>query len=61
MLSNLLKTIGNIAVTPVDVVKDVCTFGGVFTDRRETYTGSRLKKVVKKAKDTADDIEDLLD
>lgn len=54
IFGSLLKTVIDTATLPLDVAKDVVTMGGVCTDRNETYTGSKLKRI-------ADDIEDVSD
>lgn len=48
----------NVALTPVDVVKDVVTMGGVLDGQEETYTAQRLKKAVKKVEQAGDDAGD---
>ena len=42
-------------VTPVEVVKDVATLGGVLTDEEEPYTVQRLKKAQKKLDEALED------
>lgn len=41
---SFLKALIETAKTPVDLVADVVTFGGLMTDRDEPYTVSRLKR-----------------
>jgi 1-aminocyclopropane-1-carboxylate deaminase/D-cysteine desulfhydrase-like pyridoxal-dependent ACC family enzyme len=45
----------DIVLTPIEIVKDVATMGGVLTDNDETYTGKRLEKAIDKISDSADD------
>ena len=48
MLKDIGKaTIGLVFETPIAVVKDIATLGGVITDKNEPYTMSSLNKVVK--------------
>lgn len=47
MFGNLLKAvIGAVIETPVAVVADVVTLGGVLTDRDKPYTAEAMSKVV---------------
>jgi len=43
----LLKTGIHVVTTPIEVVKDVATLGGLNTGRDESYTGERLRKIAK--------------
>ena len=48
MLSNLVKaTVGVVIETPIALVADVVTMGGVLTDKDQPYTADALEKVVK--------------
>jgi hypothetical protein len=47
----MMKSLGKAAVglvveTPIAVIADVVTMGGVFTDKDEPYTKTALEKVV---------------
>lgn len=46
ILSNLTKAVVGVVITPVAVVADALTLGGLSTDRKEPYTVSTLKQVV---------------
>lgn len=47
MFGNLLKAaVGVVIETPVALVADVVTMGGVLTDRNTPYTAESLEKVV---------------
>ena len=46
----VVRTVVNVAVLPIAVVKDIVTLGGMATDR-ESYTAEQLQKI----KDEADD------
>lgn len=50
--SKAFKTALTAIETPVAVVKDVVTFGGVLNDSGKTYTEKELKKDYKKMKDS---------
>lgn len=45
LFGQVVRTLVNVAVLPVAVVKDVYTLGGVATDHGGTYTGEALHKV----------------
>ena len=47
MLGNLAKAAVAVAVTPVAAAADILTLGGEFTDRRESYTGEKLRQAAK--------------
>ena len=54
MLNKLAKaTVGVVVHTPVAVVADVLTLGGVTTDKRQPYTAEALSNVLKNVKDAA--------
>ena len=55
-LSKLTKAVLSVAVTPVDILVDVVTFGGVLDDRSEPRTVERLKKASKALNDSIEDI-----
>lgn len=57
-LRKLLGAAVDVVLTPVEVIKDVATLGGVLTDNDETYTGKRLEKALDKISDSADDAAD---
>lgn len=42
-ISDVTKAVANVVVTPVAMIQDFVTLGGVLTDREETYTMERLK------------------
>lgn len=47
MFGNLFKAlVGAVIETPLSLVADVVTMGGVLTDRDEPYTVSSVSKVV---------------
>lgn len=54
-LGKLIKGTINTALIPVDVAKDVVTLGGALDDEEETYTGKRVKQVIKDVEEAAED------
>jgi hypothetical protein len=54
-LGKLIKGTINTALIPVDVAKDVVTLGGTLDDEEETYTGKRVKQVIKDVEEAAED------
>lgn len=58
MFGKLLGAVIDVALTPVEIVKDVATLGGALTDEDKPYTLQRLGKAVGKAGDAADDASD---
>lgn len=43
-IGNIVKGAVAVAVTPVAVAADIVTMGGELTDRRESYTGEKLRQ-----------------
>lgn len=55
MLGNLVKaTVGVVVETPIAVVADVVTMGGVLTDKDKPYTAVALEKVVENVEKATD-------
>jgi hypothetical protein len=47
IVKNLTKAaVGVVIETPIAIVSDIVTFGGVLNDKDEPYTVSSIKKVV---------------
>lgn len=46
------------ALTPVDVVRDVVTMGGMLEDEDEPHTIQRLRKIGRGLQDAYDEIDD---
>ena len=47
MLGNLFKAVvGTVVETPISVVADIATLGGVLTDQEKPYTAQAVEKVV---------------
>lgn len=57
-LGKLLGATVDVVLTPVEVVKDVVTMGGVMTDQDVPYTVKRLEKAIDKVSEAADDAAD---
>lgn len=54
MFGSLLKAaVGVIVETPVAVVADTLTLGGLTTDKKKPYTAEALANVLKNVKDSA--------
>lgn len=52
MFNSLLKAaVGVVVETPVSIVADAVTLGGVMTDQRSPYTAQALSKVVQNVKE----------
>lgn len=51
LFGKIVKTIVNVAVLPVEVVKDVYTLGGVAADQDKPYTLQQLEKIKEEADD----------
>ncbi len=59
LLGSLLKTTIHIATTPVEIVKDVVTMGGVLTDQDVPYTAQRAKKLKRDLEEVDDEVDSL--
>lgn len=57
-LSKLAKSVVSVALTPVDVLADVATLGGVLQDRKETHTQERLRKAKEALDESVEDLGD---
>lgn len=49
LFGKFVKTAVNVAVLPVQVVKDVYTLGGIATDQKKPYTLQQLEKIKEEA------------
>lgn len=56
-LGSIIKTGLGVVTVPVAIVKDVATLGGSITDNGETYTGEKLRNIVKNADRAIDEID----
>lgn len=54
----LLQTSLDLALTPVEIIKDVATLGGSLTDQDEPYTVQRLKKAQQHVEDVYNSLDD---
>jgi hypothetical protein len=59
LFGKLLKTGLDVVTTPIEVVKDAATLGGLCTDQDETYTMQRLKRLADDAEEVRDKVDDL--
>lgn len=55
-IGKLVGAVIDVALTPVEVVKDVVTLGGAITDQSKPYTLQRLEKAFDKVSDAADEV-----
>ncbi len=55
--SSFAKTVLDVAVLPVEVVKDVATLGGSLTNQQEPYTLRRLKQANTDMNKTIDSLD----
>lgn len=53
-----LKGIIDLAVTPIEVVKDVATLGGSLTEKENSYTGDRIRKACENFGEAYDSLDD---
>jgi len=56
-LQKVAKATVDVVVTPVEVVKDIATMGGLLTDENEPYTVQRLKKAKENLEDSYDELD----
>lgn len=56
MFSRLTSIVTDVVTSPVTVVADVVTFGGLLNDRSEPYTATKLKRI---GRDTAKVVDDI--
>lgn len=47
MFQNLTKAVVGVSFSPVSMVADLMTLGGTLTDRKEPYTVSSLRQVMR--------------
>lgn len=55
LFGQLMRTVVNTIMLPVEVVKDVATLGGVLTDERHSYTRQRLEKLAEDAEERSEE------
>jgi hypothetical protein len=55
-LGKITKSAIDVAVTPVEVAKDVVTLAGALTDEDESYTVRRLRKAKENAEGAYDEL-----
>lgn len=59
ILGNIIGTVIDTASLPVAVIKDVATLGGVLTDRKATYTSSKVSDIKEDLEDLDEKLRDL--
>jgi hypothetical protein len=58
IFGKITQGIIDVATTPIDIVKDVATLGGVNTDQDEPYTVQKIKKLSRKAKEIYEELDE---
>lgn len=58
LFGKIIKTVIDVAGTPIDVVKDIATMGGALTDEDEPYTLQQLKKIGKDVEDIKEKLDE---
>lgn len=56
-LKSFASAVVQIALLPIEVIKDAATLGGSITDQPEPYSIQRLKKIGGKIEDAVDDLD----
>lgn len=51
LFGQIIRTVVNVAILPVEVAKDICTLGGTVTDRDESYTREALERLKDEAEE----------
>lgn len=51
LFGQIVRTVVNTAMLPVEIVKDVYTLGGVITEQRKPYTLQRLEQLKDEAEE----------
>jgi len=59
LFGKILKTGFDVAMVPVDLVKDVATLGGAVIGKDEPYTVRRAKKLADDTESIGEELEDL--
>ncbi len=59
IFGKLLKTVVDVATTPIAVVADVVTMGGAVNDKRTTYTGDKLRQLGDDVSEIREELDDL--
>lgn len=55
-LGKLASSVVGVVVSPIDVIKDVVTMGGVLSDKDEPYTVTRAKQIANDLTSLPDEI-----
>jgi hypothetical protein len=59
IFGKLLKTAVDVATSPIAVVKDIATLGGVTTDQRKPYTAQKLEQLGDDVEEIREGLDDL--
>jgi len=51
LFGQIVRTLVNTAMLPVEIVKDTYTLGGIATDQKKPYTIQRLEKLAEDAQE----------
>jgi hypothetical protein len=59
VFSKLTKIAIDTITSPIEIIKDVVTMGGILTDSNKPYTAKRLNKLGKDLKEFQEEVDDL--
>lgn len=59
LFKSLTRVVSNTVLTPVALIKDVCTLGGVLTKQDKPYIVKKGQDLIDSILDTEKDLEDL--
>lgn len=51
LFGQIIRTVVNATILPVEVVKDVVTLGGIMTEQDKSYTRQQLEKIAEEAQE----------
>ncbi|EYR81811.1 hypothetical protein [Shinella sp. DD12] len=56
LIEKAVRVTANVVTLPVSLAADAVTLGGELNDRRQSYTGSKLKRIGRDASDIVEDV-----
>lgn len=59
LFGKLLRVTLDVIETPIAIVKDVATMGGVLTDQNESYTQQKFNEISDDYRDLKDEVSEL--
>ena len=59
LFKKLIKTTLHTVTSPIEVVKDAATLGGLLTDQDESYSSQRVKKISDDINEINDEIDEM--